>query len=112
MAVLDSVYKCELLEPVQVHALSGSYFRTDNNGNRISAEVTYNGKPVTLSGSVKGYAVRSDGSTVSFNGSKSGNTVSITIPSSALLPGPLLVTLVLIDGIYTTTLAAVSTFVM
>lgn len=112
MAVIDTEYRCELLEPVKTHALPGSYFRTDNNGNKIGVSVTYNGEPVTLAGTVKGYAVRSDGSTVSFNGSKSGNTASITIPSSALLPGPLLVTLVLIDGIYTTTLAAVSTFVM
>lgn len=112
MAVLDAVYRCELLEPVQVHAISGSYFHTDNNGNRISAEVFYNGEPVTLTGTVKGYAVRSDGSTVSFDGTKSGNTARIVIPSSALIKGALLVTLVLIDGISTTTLAAVSTFVM
>ena len=112
MAVLDSVYKCELLEPVQVHALPGNFFRTDNNGNKISAKVTYNGEPVTLSGSVKGYAVRSDGSTVSFNGTKLGNTAQITIPFSALLPGALLVTLALIDGIQTTTLAAIQTYVI
>lgn len=112
MAVLDAVYRCELLEPVKVHKLSGIYFSTDNNGNRISAEVTYNGEPVTLTGTVKGYAVMSDGSTVSFNGTKSNNIAKITIPSSALKKGALLVTLVLIDGITTTTLAAVSTFVM
>ena len=112
MAVLDVQYKCELLEPVQVHALPGNYFRTDNNGNRIGVVVTYNGEPVTLSGSVKGYAKRSDGSTVSFDGTKSGNTASITIPSSAILPGDFFVTLVLIDGIYTTTLAAISTSVL
>jgi hypothetical protein len=65
-----------------------------------------------LSGTVKGYAVRSDGSTVSFNGTKSVNTARITIPSSALLPGDLLVTLTLVNGIEITTLAAVSTYVM
>ena len=112
MAVLDSIYKCELLEPVQVHVLPGNYFRMDNNGNRIGAVVTYNGEPVTLSGTVKGYAKRSDGSTVSFNGTLSGNTASIIIPSSAILPGDFFVTLVLIDGIYTTTLAAISTSVL
>jgi hypothetical protein len=112
MAVLEKWFGCELLNPVKVRPLPGNYFNTDNNGNKIGVEVTYNGAPVTLSGSVKGYAVRADGSTVTIKGSKSENKASITIPSSALLPGALLVTLVLVDGIQTTTLAAVSTFVM
>lgn len=111
MAVNELRVNCELLEPVKIHYLP-ALFSASNNGNEISVSVTYNGEPVALSGSVKGYAVKEDGTTSSFNGSLSGNVATVTIPGSALMKGAILISVMLIEGIETTTIASISTSVI
>lgn len=111
MAVNEIVLPCELTEAVQVRHIPG-FYTTSNNGNKITAAVTYKGENRNISGSVKGYVVKSDGTTTAVNGTRSGNKASITIPNSALLPGRILITVVLVDGIQTTTLAAVQSNVI
>ena len=111
MAAIEKLCGCELLEPVQINNIP-KIKTSEADGCVVSVTVAFNGEPVTLSGTIKGYVVRSDRTTVSYNGTRSGNTASVTIPNAALLPGACFITLVNIDGITTTTLAAVSTVIV
>ena len=83
MAVFETVLRSDLTQPVQVKQLSGNLFSADNNGNRITVEVTRNGEPVELSGLVSGYVIRADGQTVYIPGTIEENTASIVLPISA-----------------------------
>lgn len=111
MAAIEKLCACELLEPVRINNIP-KITASEVDGCQIGVTVTNNGCPVTLAGTIKGYVVRSDRTTVSYNGSRSGNTASVTIPKAALLQGACFITLVNIDGITTTTLAAVSTVIV
>lgn len=107
MAVLEKRFGCELLKPVQIANIPKI---TINNTDtlKISVNVMNNGEPFTLGGTIKGYLVRADKTTVSYSGSRSANAASVSFPVSALRPGAFFFTLVNIDGISTTTIAAVS----
>lgn len=108
MAMIETWFEQDLQKPVKVHNLGGELFSNNSSGNRIGVAVYNNGEPVTLSGSVNGYAMLSDGSTVHCPGTRSGNKASVTVPAAAYLPGAIFITIMLTDGIATTTLAAVS----
>lgn len=112
MAQIETWFDQDLQEPVKVHNIDGNLFSNNASGNRIGVIVTNNGEPVALSGTVRGYAVLSDGSTVQCSGSRSGNRASVVVPASAYKPGPIFVSVVLTDGIETTTLVAVASVVM
>lgn len=112
MAVIETWLEQDLQAPVKVRYLDGNIFSNNGNGNRIGVRVYSNGEPVTLSGTVSGYAVVADGSTVPCTGSRSGNQASILIPPAAYQPGAVFISVFLTDGSTVTTLAAVSTTVM
>lgn len=82
MAVFETWLKNDLKKPVSVKQLSGNLFSADNGGNLIGVEVTDDGSPASLSGSVYGYVIRADGATVVVQGSLSSNKASITLPTS------------------------------
>ena len=80
MPVLETWLKQDLKHPVIVNRLPGNLFTGDISGNRIGVEVTDDGAPVTLSGTIRGYVIRPDGETITItNGSISGNNASIVL---------------------------------
>lgn len=88
--MFDTYLNSDLKKMVQVQHLSGSWFSKDNGGNRINVEVTDNGVPAVLSGTVTGFIVRSNKTTVSTTGRIDGNKVSIVLPETAYdVPGPI-----------------------
>lgn len=80
--VIETWLKTDRKKPIVVKALQGNLFSADNEGNLIGVEVTEDGSPVTLSGSVTGYVIRADGCTAIITGTLSGNKASITLPST------------------------------
>ena len=112
MAVIETWFNQDLQKPVKVQYIDGSLFSNNGNGNRIGVNVFDNGEPVTLTGSVSGYAVLSDGTTVPCTGARTGNKASILVPPAAYVPGAMFISVFLTDGTTVTTLAAVSTYVL
>lgn len=112
MAVIETWFEQDLQKPVKVHYIDGNLFSHNGNGNRIGVVVTNNGEPVTLTGSVSGYAVLADGTTVPCTGTRSGNKASILVPAAAYSPGSILISIFLTDGTTVTTLAALSSSVI
>lgn len=112
MAVIETWFEQDLQKPVKVRYIDGNLFSHNGNGNRIGVIVTNNGDPVTLTGTVSGYAVLADGTTVPCTGSISGNKASILVPAAAYSPGSILISIFLTDGTTVTTLAALSSSVI
>lgn len=112
MAVIETWFEQDLQKPVKVRYIDGNLFSHNGNGNRIGVIVTNNGDPVTLTGTVSGYAVLADGTTVPCTGSRSGNKASILVPAAAYSPGSILISIFLTDGTTVTTLAALSSSVI
>ena len=112
MAVIETWFEQDLQKPVKVRYIDGNLFSHNGNGNRIGVIVTNNGDPVTLTGTVSGYAVLADGTTVPCTGSRSGNKASILVPAAAYSPGSILISIFLTDGSTVTTLAALSSSVI
>ena len=79
MAVIETWFEQDLQKPVKVRYIDGNLFSHNGNGNRIGVIVTNNGDPVTLTGTVSGYAVLADGTTVPCTGSISGNKASVLV---------------------------------
>lgn len=108
MALIETWVAQDLQKPVKVKYLDGNIFSADNQGNLVGVEVTNNGSPATLSGSISGSIIRSDGATVAATGSFSGNRASIVLPQDAyLVPG--VVSIIIKDtvGSQITTLAVI-----
>lgn len=83
MAVIETWLKQDLQELVHVKCLTGNLFSLDNGGNLIGVEVTDNGEPATLAGTVTANAILADGSTVAIsNGVLDGNKVSVVLPQA------------------------------
>lgn len=83
MAQLETFYNQDIHQPVKVHYLDGNVFSQDNYGNIIGVNVTDNGVPASLSGSVSANVIRSDGATVAVEGILSGNRAYVSLPASA-----------------------------
>ena len=92
----------------------GNVFSADDGANKIGVEVTEDGVPVTLSGTVKAWIVKPDGTTIkeTTNVGLSGNTAWVVLPASAYtVVGQLGVYLKLISGSTVTTLGGVEGYV-
>lgn len=109
MARIETWLNQDLKQAVKVKYLDGNIFSADNFGNLIGVNVTSDGVPVTLSGSVSGSIIRADGETVAVSeGSVSGSTAYIILPQAAYaVPGTISIVLKLTSGNDITTLAAV-----
>ena len=108
MAQIETWVSQDLQRPVKVKYLDGNIFSADNDGNLVGVEVTNNGSPATLSGSISGSIIRSDGATVAATGSFSGNRASIVLPQDAyLVPGVVSIIIKDTNGSQVTTLAVV-----
>lgn len=90
-----------------VVALPDDTFTADAQANRVGVRVTKAGKPVTISGDIRGYVIRPDGATLNVTGDKSGNTAWIILPAIAYTaPGKIMVIIKSVDGETITTLGA------
>ncbi len=88
--------------------LDGVFFAKDSGGNLVGVEVTDNGAPASLTGTVKGYFVLSDGTTLQANGTLSENRASVILPDGAYdVPGPVSIVIKLGD----TTVGACTGFI-
>lgn len=113
MAVFETWLDQDLKKPVRIQYLSGNLFSQDNMGNLIGVNVTDDGAPATLGGSVSANVIRADGATVAVDsGVLSGNKASVTLPQAAYaVPGVITVVIKITSGTDVTTLAAVVTTV-
>lgn len=113
MAVFETWLDQDLKKPVRIQYLSGNLFSQDNMGNLIGVNVTDDGAPATLGGSVSANVIRADGATVAVDsGVLSGNRASVTLPQAAYaVPGVITVVIKITSGTDVTTLAAVVTTV-
>ena len=108
MAQIETWYRQDLTQPVQVHHLPGNVFSQDNQGNIIGVEVFEDGVPATLSGTVSANIVRSDGGTVAATGTLSGNKLSVALPAAAYaVPGIISIVLKLTTGAIVASMLAV-----
>lgn len=108
MAQIETWYRQDLKQPVQVHHLPGNVFSQDNQGNLLGVEVFDDGVPASLSGTVSANIVRSDGGTVAATGTVLGNKLSVVLPAAAYaVPGIISVVLKLVAGGITVSLLAV-----
>ena len=110
--VIESWFKQDLNKAVQIQYLDGTLFSGNGNGNVIGVEITKDGEPINVVGTVSGTVFLCDGTTVPCTGSKSGNKASILIPASAYLPGVSLISIIITDDTAVTTVLAVSTNVI
>ena len=113
MAVIETWLDQDLKKPVRIQYLAGNLFSQDNMGNLIGVNVTDDGAPATLGGSVSANVIRADGATVTVDsGVLSGNQASVTLPQAAYaVPGVITVVIKITDETAVTTLAAVVTTV-
>ena len=89
MAAFETWTKSDLKQLVQIKDLSGILLSKDNGGNLLGVELTDNGVPVDISGTVKGYAVLCDGTTQKIDGAHTGNKARIVLtPGVYNVPGP------------------------
>ena len=108
MAQIETWYRQDIKQPVQVHHLHGNVFSQDNQGNVIGVEVFDGDTPASLSGSVSASIVRSDGGTVAATGVLSGNKLSVALPAAAYaVPGVISIVLKLTTGAIVLSLLAV-----
>lgn len=108
MAQIETWYRQDLKQPVQVHHLPGNVFSQDNQGNLLGVEVYDDGVPASLSGTVSANIVRSDGGTVAATGTVSGNKMTVVLPAAAYaVPGIISVVLKLVAGGITVSMLAV-----
>jgi len=75
----ESWIHADLKKPREIHSI-GAIFAGERGGNLIGCEVTEDGEPVTLSGTVRGYVILPDGETITItDGTIQGNRVSILL---------------------------------
>jgi len=108
MAEVNINLKCDLQHAVKVQYLEGNLFSQDAAANTINIEVTDNGAPATIGGTVSANVIRPDGGTVAVTGGTiSGNIVSITLPAACYaLVGMITIVVKLSSDSVVTTLAA------
>lgn len=88
MARFETWLHSDLKQMVNVADLNGVLFSKDSGGNLIGVEVTDDGAPAALSGTVMGYAVLSDGTTVKIGGSLDRSKAYVVLPSAVYaVPG-------------------------
>jgi len=108
MAKIETWFTQDLNTAVKPHSFPGEVFNNDSLGNLIGVEVTKDGEPFALTGSVNGYCVLSNGETIPVAGNRSGNKASIVLPQTAYsVRGVIKITLKLTNGNETTTLLQV-----
>lgn len=108
MAKIETWFTQDLNTAVKPRSFPGEVFNNDSLGNLIGVEVTKDGEPFDLTGSVNGYCVLSNGETIPVAGSRSGNKASIVLPQTAYsVRGIIKITLKLTNGNETTTLLQV-----
>lgn len=113
MAQIETWLKCDLRKAVAVVPLKGHLFSADNNGNLIGVEITENGLPHPVTGTIVLYGMRSDGTTVISR----QDVMNTSRPSIVLegdyytVVGPIQLVLRLIEGNSSTVLAACTTYV-
>ena len=113
MAEVNINLKCDLQHAVKVQYLDGNLFSQDAAANTINIEVTDNGAPATIGGTVSANVIRPDGGTVAVTGGTiSGNIVSITLPAACYaLVGMISVIVKLTSDSTETTIAALTAYV-
>ena len=113
MAEVNINLKCDLQHAVKVQYLDGNLFSQDAAANTINIEVTDNGAPATIGGTVSANVIRPDGGTVAVTGGTiSGNIVSITLPAACYaLVGMISVIVKLTSDGTETTIAALTAYV-
>lgn len=108
MALIESWFNQELLEPVKVHYLDGNYFSQDNNGNLVGVNVLDEGEPASISGTVSASVIRADGATVAVSGVRNGNQCYVILPQACyMVAGALSIVIKLTSGSTVTSLCAV-----
>lgn len=108
MAKIETWFTQDLNTAVKPRSFPGEVFNNDSLGNLIGVEVTKDGEPFELTGSVNGYCVLSNGETIPVAGTRSGNKASIVLPQTAYsVRGVIKITLKLTNGNETTTLLQV-----
>ena len=113
MARIETWVNQDLKQPVKMIYPKGNFFEDDDSGNLVGVRVFNEGLPFSLSGSCIGYCILANGVSIPINGSLSENTASVVIPPSAYtVPGPIVVILKVVNGLTTTTLAAICTTVI
>ena len=75
--------KTDLKQLPKVEKMAGVMFTQDSRADRIGVNVTKEGEPVELQGSVIGYIVKPDGSTITTAGQKQGNKAWVDLPAAA-----------------------------
>ena len=113
MTRAEAWFDQDLKKPISVRIMSGELFSEDNQGSLIGVRVYDDGADATLTGGATGYCILADGQTITVDGTLEGNTAYILLPQSALLvPGPIKITIKLVDdGVITTLLACVGTVI-
>ena len=113
MARTETWFDQDLKKPVSVRIMAGMQFSEDNQGSLIGVRVYDDGADATLTGGATGYCILADGQTITVDGTREGNMAYILLPQSALLvPGPIQITIKLVDdGVITTLLACVGTVI-
>lgn len=113
MARTETWFDQDLKKPVSVRIMAGVQFSEDNQGSLIGVRVYDDGADATLTGGATGYCILADGQTITVDGTREGNTAYILLPQSVLaVPGPIQITIKLIDdGVITTLLACVGTVI-
>lgn len=108
MPRIETWFAQDLNEAVKPRSFPGSVFNNDSLGNLIGVEVTKDGEPFVLTGSVNGYCVLSNGETVPVAGTRSGNKASIVLPQTAYsVRGVIKISVKITDEQETTTLLKV-----
>ena len=96
----------------EVKHLGGQVFSQDSGANKIGVEVTDNGEPVTLTGSIRANVIRADGTTLEITGEKSGNRAWVILPAEAYaVPGHIGIFIKRISGEEISTLGGVESYV-
>ena len=88
MATITTDLICNLNQPVAVTFLHGNLFSQDAAANTINIEVTDNGAPATIGGTVSANVIRADGETVAVSGAIDGNKAYVILPQACYaVPG-------------------------
>ena len=112
MARFEYVIKSDLKKELRVEQMHGVAFTADDAGNRITVEVTENGTPVNVGGTVTAYIIRADGTTVTESGSYSENRVWVDLPEAAYaVEGPIQIAIRNVSGSNKTVLGACTGYV-
>ena len=117
MSRFEQWEKVDLQAGVQRFPVHGGFFTHDALGNRLGLIVTNGNDPVTLTGSIKGFAklpphTDDDVQIFEITGSIDGNRAYVDLPEECYYySGPMTVAIRNIDGNETTTLASFAGFV-